>query len=591
MHRVAAATGLTRLFQASSPLASSAAPSIRWSSAISQPVFHSGDQWERRRDVAMIDENGSHTYGQVSVRSRMVANALQAELGNNPEKSKKISFLCGNNIKFVDAMWGIWRWGHVCVPLDKSQSMASLEFTVKDSNSLAVITTKEHVDKVYPFMKNSEKKLLILEDILDSRGQSGQAGAMSVDIFDDGTYDENSDAMMIYTSGSVETAKGVVFSHKNIIAQINAMLDSWGWNRQDTILNVLPLHRTHGMLNCLLCPLAVGAKIIMMPKFNSQKCWEILVNRNETSPYNDVNVFMSVPTVYAKLIQKYHEPEFKAMYNSGDIKEALMEKFRLMVTGSSAMPMQVMQEWRQLTGQHLLERYGKTELGMVLSDPLEVEARKSGYVGFPMPGVQVRIVKPGTNTVLLMGDNDGTTILQQEGESISGELQVKGANVFKRYHNHPKDTAKEFTKDKWYMTGDMVEFSPSDGKDGYDGAYKILGNLNVDLIKTGGYRVSAQDVERVLLEHESIGEIAIIGVDDLTYGQRVGAVVSWTEGAAPAELADIREWAKDKLPSYSLPTILKVMDALPRNVMGKVNKKEIAKVAFPPSENAEKAAQ
>merc|ERR1711899_122042 len=103
-------------------------------------------------------------------------------------------------------------------------------------------------------MKNSEKKLLILEDILDSRGQSGQAGAMSVDIFDDGTYDENSDAMMIYTSGSVETAKGVVFSHKNIIAQITAMLDSWGWNRQDTILNVLPLHRTHGMLNCLLCP-------------------------------------------------------------------------------------------------------------------------------------------------------------------------------------------------------------------------------------------------------------------------------------------------------------------------------------------------
>ena len=102
---------------------------------------------------------------------------------------------------------------------------------------------------------------------------------------------------------------------------------------------MLPLHRTHGMLNCLLCPLAVGAKIIMMPKFNSQKCWEILVNRNETSPYNDVNVFMSVPTVYAKLIQKYHEPEFKAMYNAADIKESIMEKFRLMVTGSSAMPM------------------------------------------------------------------------------------------------------------------------------------------------------------------------------------------------------------------------------------------------------------
>jgi len=566
------------------PLTASRTP-VRWGSAISQPVFYAGDQWERRRDVAMVDENGTHTYGQVSVRSRMVANALQAELGTNPEKSKKISFLCGNNVNFVDAMWGIWRWGHVCVPLDKSQSMASLEFTVKDSNSLAVITTKEFVDKVHPFMKNSDKKLLILEEVLDSRGK--EAGAMSVDIFDDDTYNENSDAMMIYTSGSVENAKGVVLSHKNIIAQINAMLDSWGWNRQDTILNVLPLHRTHGMLNCLLCPLAVGAKIIMMPKFNSQKCWEILVNRNETSPYNDVNVFMSVPTVYAKLIQKYHEPEFKAMYNPGDIKESILEKFRLMVTGSSAMPMQVMQEWRQITGQQLLERYGKTELGMVLSDPIEVEARKAGFVGVPMPGVQVRVVKPGTSEVLLMGDNDGTTILKQEGDTISGELQVKGAGVFKRYHNHPKDTAKEFTKDKWYMTNDMVEFVPSDGKDGYDGAYKILGNLNVDLIKTGGFRVSAQDVERVLLEHESIGEIAIIGVEDLTYGQKVAAVVSWTEGAPAVELNDIREWAKDKMPSYSLPTLLKVMDKLPRNVMGKVNKKEIAKVAFPAGEAAD----
>jgi malonyl-CoA/methylmalonyl-CoA synthetase len=162
--------------------------------------------------------------------------------------------------------------------------------------------------------------------------------------------------------------------------------------------------------------------------------------------------------------------------------------------------------------------------------------------------------------------------------------------VFKRYHNHPKDTAKEFTKDKWYRPNDMVEFVPSDGKDGYDGAYRILGNLNVDLIKTGGFRVSAQDVERVLLEHESIGEIAIIGVEDMTYGQKVAAVVSWAEGAPAVELSDIREWAKEKLPSYSVPTLLKVLDKLPRNVMGKVNKKEIAKVAFPSEADTKTAA-
>jgi len=537
----------------------------------------------------MVDEFGSHTYGEVSVKSRMVANALQAEFGNNPEKSKKISFLCGNNSKFLYSMWGIWRWGHVCVPLDKSQSIDSLEFTVKDSSSLAVIATKELVDRVHPFLKNSNTKLLLLEEILEGVGK--KPGQKSVDIFDDGTYDENSDAMMIYTAGSQSSSKGVVLSHKNLISQINAMLDDWGWTHQDTILNVLPLHRTHGMLNCLLCPLAVGAKIIMMPKFNSQRCWEILLNRNETSPESDVNVFMSVPTVYAKLIQKFHEPEFKAMYDAADVKEAMLEKMRLMVSGSAALPIPIMEEWQEITGQLLLERYGKTELGMVLSDPLFPEARKRGMVGNPMPGVQVRIVEPGTNHVLAMGDHDGTTILTSEKDKqLTGELQVKGPSVFKRYHNHPKDTEKEFTKDKWYMTGDMVEFVPSDGSDGYDGAYKVLGSLNVDIIKTGGFRVSALDVEKLLLEHESIAEVCVVGVEDLTWGQKVGAVVSFEEGQAPLELNDLRDYLRDKLPNYSLPTILKVMDKLPRNVMGKINKKDLVKVAFPPEKTDQETA-
>ena len=121
---------------------------VRWSSAISKPVFHRGDQWDRRKNVAMIDENGTHTYGDISIKSRMVANALQKELGHNPEKHKKISFLCGNNSTFVDALWGIWRWGHVGVPLCKTHPTSSLEYYVKDSNSLAVIATRDLVDKV-----------------------------------------------------------------------------------------------------------------------------------------------------------------------------------------------------------------------------------------------------------------------------------------------------------------------------------------------------------------------------------------------------------------------------------------------------------
>lgn len=562
---------------------------VRWSSAISKPVFHRGDQWDRRKHLAMVDENGTHTYGDISIKSRMVANALQAELGNRPERHKKISFLCGNNSSFVDAMWGIWRWGHVCVPLCKTHPTASLEYYVKDSDSLAVIATKDLVDKIMPFMRGSDKKLLLLEEILENVGQN--VGSMSVDIFDDDIYDENDDALMIYTSGTTGSPKGVVLSHKNVINQINAMLDAWGWHHKDCILHVLPLHHTHGMINCLLCPLAVGAKIIMMPKFDAGKCWEILLNRNETSVNSEVDVFMAVPTIYAKLIQKYNEPEFQAKYDPEDVKQTILEKIRLTVCGSAALPTPILEEWKRISGHTLLERYGMTELGMVLSDPFEQEARKPGFVGNPMPGVQVRIVKPGTTDVLVMGDYDGTTILNAPDQTIVGELQVKGPSVFKCYHNRPEATKKEFTKDKWFKTGDTAEFVPSDGSDGYDGAYKILGRSNVDVIKTGGYKVGALDVERILLEHEAIHEVAVIGVEDLTWGQKVGAVVAFEEGVKAPDLSEIREWARDKLPSYSLPTVMKVMDKLPRNVMGQVNKKDLMKLAFPPDNSQETAAQ
>lgn len=186
-------------------------------------------------------------------------------------------------------------------------------------------------------MRGSDRKLLLLEEILDNV-HAQEVGKVSVDIFDDDIYDENNDAMLIYTSGTTGSPKGVVLSHRNIIHQINGMLDAWGWSEKDCILHVLPLHHTHGMINCLLCPLAVGAKILMLPKFDAGKVWEILLNRNETNVHSEVDVFMAVPTIYAKLIQKFQEPEFQAKYNAEDVKATIMEKIRLMVCGSAALP-------------------------------------------------------------------------------------------------------------------------------------------------------------------------------------------------------------------------------------------------------------
>lgn len=358
------------------------------------------------------------------------------------------------------------------------------------------------------------------------------------------------------------------------------MLEAWNWCEQDCILHVLPLHHTHGMINCLLCPLAVNAKIIMLPKFDAKKVWEIFLDMDEESHNDDVSVFMAVPTIYAKLINEYHNMGDKL--DNIDIKQKIQSKIRLMVSGSAHMPDSVMEEWKKITGYTLLERYGMTELGMVLSDPFEQSARKPGFVGHPMPGVQVRIVKPGNDKeVMVMGDYDGTRVLNAPEKEIIGEMQVKGPAVFKEYYNRPEATKKEFTKDKWFKTRDTAEYVPSDGTDGYDGTFRILGRSNIDVISTGGYKVGALHVERILMEHPNIREVAVCGVDDLTWGQKVGAVVSLEDSTQTLKLEELRKWAKEKMPKYAMPSLLKTMDKLPRGVGGTVNKKELVEVAFP----------
>ena len=546
-------------------------------SQVAKPVFHRADQWDKRKHVAMIDEHGTHTYGELSVKSRLVALALENELSFDPNRSKNVSFLCGNNSSFVDALWGIWRQGSVAVPLCRTQPPHSLEYYIKDSSSDAVITTKEFVDKIYPCLKGTNTKLLLLEEILSPVIGKNRKN-VSIDIFDDNLYDENSNAMMIYTSGTTGVPKGCVLTHKNLIYQINSMLDAWGWCEQDCILHVLPLHHTHGMINCLLCPLAVNAKILMLPKFDAKTVWEIFLD--DKSHNKDVSVFMAVPTIYAKLIQEYH--------NMGDeidhreVKEMITSKIRLMVSGSAHMPDSVLESWKRITGYTLLERYGMTELGMVLSDPFEQTARKPGFVGHPMPGVQVRIVKPTNDKeVLVIGDYDGIRVLDAPEKQIIGELQVNGPAVFKEYYNKPEATKKEFTKDRWFKTRDTAEFVLSDGKDGYEGAFRILGRSNVDVITTGGLKVGALNVERILVEHPQIREVAVVGVDDLTWGQKVGAVISLEDSTETLTIKDLRKWSENRLPKHEIPSMIKIMETIPRSVSGTVNKQVLAKAAFP----------
>jgi len=258
-------------------------------------------------------------------------------------------------------------------------------------------------------------------------------------------------------------------------------------------------------------------------------------------------VWMAVPTMYAKL--------FEAFDAADDGRRAAWSaaagRLRLATSGSAALPVGLAERWRSIAGAIPLERYGMTEIGMALSNPLDPAGRRAGHVGAPLPGVEVRIVDEAGSDA---GDGPG-------------ELWVRGPSVFAGYFGDAAATAASFT-DGWFRTGDVARRD--------EGAFRLLGRASVDILKTGGEKVSALEIEEVLREHPAIAEVAVVGVPDPTWGDRVVAAVVATAGQAAACTPEaIRAWAKERLAPFKVPKDVVVLDGLPRNAMGKVQKPAI----------------
>ncbi|MEQ8954813.1 MAG: AMP-binding protein, partial [Gammaproteobacteria bacterium] len=220
---------------------------------------------------------------------------------------------------------------------------------------------------------------------------------------------------------------------------------------------------------------------------------------------------------------------------------------RLMISGSAACPVKLFQQWQELTGQVLLERYGMTEIGMGISNPYNGE-RRAGYVGQPLPGVEAQLF-----------DEDDQAVNE---EGTPGEIRIKGDNLFLEYWDNEQATKESF-KDGWFCTGDVAVIE--------EGYYRIMGRSSVDIIKSGGYKLSALEIEGVLLTHDAIKEVAVIGVADETWGEAVVAIVALNDGSN-LEYDDLKQWCDGKMSSYKIPKSIKIVDALPRNAMGKVTK-------------------
>jgi malonyl-CoA/methylmalonyl-CoA synthetase len=422
----------------------------------------------------------------------------------------------------VAAQWGIWRAGGIKLPICLSATEPEWEYALTDSQVSLVLADAANAAKIATLCERLGVRLMVVEEV---RGDLKPLPEVDV----------NRRAMILYTSGTTSKPKGVVTTHANIQAQIESLVQAWEWSAEDRIPMFLPLHHIHGIINIIGCALWSGASVEAFPRFDLAA----ILDRVRGDAYT---LFMAVPTIYVKLIQALEAA-------SEADREAIVAGFkrlRLMVSGSAALPASVHEQWTALTGQKLLERYGMTEIGMAISNLYHGE-RRPGAVGAPLPGMEVR----------LKAENG--PIITAEDEP--GEIQVRGPGVFQAYWNREQATAETF-EDGWFRTGDMAVLER--------GYYRIMGRLSVDIIKSGGYKLSALEIEAVLLEHPLIAECAVIGLPDDTWGEAVTAAVVLKSGTL--DLAALRDWCKGRLSVYKIPQRLKVVSELPRNAMGKVTK-------------------
>lgn len=478
--------------------------------------------------TAVHSTTSTRTYSNLIAASAAVATKLLDETDDLHEA--RIAYLIPAGERYIGTQWGIWRAGGIAVPLSQSATEQELEYTLTDSQASAVIVSGELADKVTSLCRRNGIEILSVDDL------SSAAVATLPEV------STQRRAMILYTSGTTSKPKGVVTTHACIQAQIESLIEAWHWQQDDRIPLFLPLHHIHGIINIMSCALWSGAEIEAFPRFDL----DAVLSRVADQAYT---VFMAVPTIYVKLIERLESLDAAE-------REPVVQGFgqmRLMISGSAALPASVHEKWTELTHQKLLERYGMTEIGMALSNPYQ-EERRPGAVGQPLPGVDIRLQSESGQTI----SDDGT----------AGEIQVRGPNVFGEYWNRLQATRDSFTNG-WFRTGDIAVIE--------NGYYRIMGRSSVDIIKSGGYKLSALEIEATLLDHPAIAQCAVVGVPDETWGETVAAAVV-LERNKSLDLISLQTWCEARISPYKIPRQLLTVDELPRNAMGKIKKPAVTQL-------------
>ncbi|MFE9607463.1 acyl-CoA synthetase [Streptomyces sp. NPDC006012] len=345
-------------------------------------------------------------------------------------------------------------------------------------------------------------------------------------------------ALIVYTSGTTGPPKGAVLPRRALATTLDALADAWQWTADDVLVHGLPLFHVHGLVLGVLGPLRRGGSVRHLGRFSTEGVAREL---------NDgATMLFGVPTMYHRIAE--------ALPEDPGLAKAL-GRARLLVSGSAALPVHDHERIAAATGRRVVERYGMTETLMNTSVRADGEAR-AGTVGVPLPGVELRLA-----------EEDGTVLAAYDGETV-GEIQVRGPNLFTEYLNRPDATAAAFTADGWFRTGDMAVREA-------DGYVRIVGRKATDLIKSGGYKIGAGEIENALLEHPGVREAAVTGEPDADLGERIVAWIVPADAQSPPAAEELADHVAARLAPHKRPRVVHYLDALPRNDMGKIMKRAL----------------
>ncbi|RMF72755.1 MAG: long-chain fatty acid--CoA ligase [Acidobacteria bacterium] len=483
-----------------------------------------------RQDAVALDgpavPGGPRTYGTLVEHAARRAGEL-ARRGVRP--GDRVAMLSENRAEVAELLIACWRLGACVVPLNTRHTPRELALVLDDARPRLLVVDEEHEPAARRALDAAPGAALVpLDGSVEGRIAGPQAAPVATDA-----------ALLLYTSGTTGRSKGALLSHGNVVATIAALIAAWRIVPEDRLLLTLPLFHTHGLVVGLLTTLAAGGTVALHRRFDAGEIARAL-------GAGEASLFYGVPTLYVRLVEALRERG-----------AAFPARVRLCCSGSAPLAPETFGAFRELTGLEILERYGMTETGMTLSNPY-AGPRLPGTVGRPLPGVSIRIV-----------GEDGTDV----SDGADGELLVAGPNVFGGYLGDERKTRESFVVDgqggRWFRTGDLARRDPATGH------VTLLGRRH-ELIISGGFNVYPREVEDVLAAHPRVAEVAVCGVPDPEWGERVVAFVVGRGAISARELA---AWARERLAGYKVPRRFVPLASLPRNAMGKIDRRALVREA------------